>query len=129
MSYVLWDYVNEQGKNEFKTWTEGLQKPLRAKLNARLDQLALHGDGLFPEMLAGTNTAGILKLKIKGRVMLRPMLCKGPIDVAHEYTLLLGATERDSKLDPKDADQKANEYKQKVIASPESRRKPHERSI
>jgi hypothetical protein len=60
MSFRLFDYVNIQGKNEIKSWTEGLQKTERAKLNARLDMLMQHGEDLFPDILTGTPTPGIL---------------------------------------------------------------------
>ncbi|SMG63665.1 hypothetical protein BMETH_18341354419, partial [methanotrophic bacterial endosymbiont of Bathymodiolus sp.] len=112
--FTLYDYLNKNGNNEFKEWTKKLQKNERAKLNARLDMLSLKGSGLFPEILTGTPTSGILKLRVKGKVQLRPMLCKGPINIEHEFTLLIGAIERDSKFVPRKADEKANDRK-KII--------------
>ena len=107
--FALFDYTDKNGKNDIKRWTKALEPAQRGKLNLRLDMLSLHGSGLFPEMLSGTNTAGILKLKVKGNVQLRPMLCKGPINHENEFTLLIGATERDFCLVPDKADEKANE--------------------
>ena len=124
--FTLYDYLNEKGNNEFKEWTKKLQKFERAKLNVRLDMLSLQGSGLFPEILTGTPTAGILKLRVKGKVQLRPMLCKGPIKIEHEFTLLIGATERDSKFVPRKADEKANDRKKIIIENPK-RRCSHER--
>ena len=88
--------------------------------------LSSQGSGLFPEILTGTSTAGILKLRVKGKAQLRPMLCKGPIDNKHEFTLLIGATERDSKFVPRKADEKANDRKKIIIETP-NRRCSHER--
>jgi len=127
MAFELYDYVAETGVNEFKVWTLALEKIQRAKLNARLDMLKRNGDALFPEILAGTGTAGILKLKIKGNVQLRPLLCRGPMNAGTEYTMLMGATEVGGKLKPKNADATANRLKAAVIADSMHRRMKHER--
>lgn len=127
MPFKIFDFLNDQGRNEFKEWSSSLQKDQKGKLNNRLDQLALHGDTLMPQMLAGTDVAGILKLKIKGNVQLRPMLTKGPIDILNEYTLLLGAKEIGDELVPKNAPETANKNKTKVKRDPTNRRVNHER--
>lgn len=127
MPFDLYDYVRPDGTNDFKEWTEGLEKKLQAKLNARLDRLAESGDVLFPQMLAGTDTPGILKLKLNGRVALRPMLCKGPCQIGAEYTLLIGAFEVGGKLKPKSADVIADGRKMEVGKDPKNRRMKHER--
>jgi hypothetical protein len=77
-------------------------------------------------VLTGTPTAGILKLRVKGNVQLRPMLCRGPINNENEFTLLIGATERDFLFVPDKADEKANDRKKLIIENP-SRRCLHER--
>jgi hypothetical protein len=124
--YLLYDYVDENKKNDIKRWAENLQKDQRAKLNARLDMLRLLGPDLFPQVLTGTPTPGILKLRIKGNVQLRPCLCRGPIGASKQFTLLIGATERDSKLVPDHADQIANQRREIIILNP-NRRRSHER--
>lgn len=131
MTFPLYDYVNESGENEFKSWTSQLQTKERAKLNEKLDKLTLHGDELYPQMLTGTSVAGIQKLRVHGQVQLRPLLCKGPLlnnGVLEEaYTLLMGAKEVGSAWKPADAPQKANNKKQAVIESRGGRRQSHER--
>lgn len=129
MPYSIFDYVNHQGQNEFKDWTTGLEKPQRIKLNEKLDKLMLYGDALHPEMLTGTSVAGIKKLRVKGNVQLRPLLCNGPINVEKEYTLLMGAKEIGSKWVPKSAPTLANTKKQAVINDPNDRRIKHERVL
>lgn len=124
--FALFDYTDKNGKNDIKTWTLELEKSQRAKLNAKLDMLALQGHELFPQVLTGTDTPGILKLRVKGNVQLRPMLCQGPINHENEFTLLIGAIERDFRLIPEKADEKANERKTILIENP-NRRCPHER--
>lgn len=124
--FTLFDYIDEHGNNDIKIWMQGLQKVQRAKLNAKLDMLEKVGIELFPQVLTDTPTAGIQKLRIKGNVQLRPMLCKGPIDNEKEFTLLIGAVERDSCLIPHKADEKANERKS-IIKNNPNRRCEHER--
>jgi hypothetical protein len=127
MPYLIYDYVNHQGQNEFKDWTVGLQKAQRAKLNEKIDKLEIYGDSLHPEMLTGTSVAGLKKLRAKGSVQLRPLLCNGPINVKGEYTLLMGAKEIGNKWFPKHAPTIANTKKQAVINDPVNRRVKHER--
>ena len=67
----------------------------------------------------------IYKMVIHGDVMLRPLLCRGPIDPEIEYTLLLGAIERGGKL-PTGAPQQAEDNRLTVVNDP-SRRTSHER--
>ena len=129
MPFLIYDYVNHQGQNEFENWTSGLQKIQRGKLNERIDKLALYGDALYPEMLAGSGVAGIQKLKVRGNVQLRPLLCKGPINVNDEYTLLMGAKEVGSKWVPKDAPSTADTRKAEIINDPTNRRANHERVL
>jgi hypothetical protein len=124
--FALFDYTGSNGKNDIKEWTLDLEKIQRGKLNAKLDQLQRVGPDLFPHVLTGTDTPGILKIRVKGNVQLRPMLCQGPIHHECEYTLLIGAVERGSCLIPDKADEKALERKETIINDP-NRRCPHER--
>jgi len=129
MPFLIYNYVNQHGQNEFNEWTWGLEKLQRAKLNERIDKLAIYGDVLYPEMLAGTSVAGIQKLKVKGNVQLRPLLCKGPVNIQDEYTLLMGAKEVGSKWVPKGAPSTAATKKADVIKAPTKRRTKHERVL
>lgn len=128
MPYTIYDHVNAKGVNTFREWTEGLQRPDRVKLAVKLDALAMTGSDLAPGLFADSNSKHIKKLRIIGRgsVQLRPMLCKGPIDNNSEFTLLLGAIEKGSRLEPKNADALAERLRQEVAANPNKRRCKHE---
>jgi len=54
------------------------------------------------------------------------MLCKGPIGMNEEFTLLLGAKEVGGKLVPRRADALAGDIRQAVMTDPANRRKEHE---
>lgn len=127
MAFTLYDHVNAAGENEFKIWTETLEKIQRAKLNEKLDKLAQHGTELYPQILTDTGVSGIQKLRIHGNVQLRPLLCKGPTNNNDEFTLLMGAKEIGSEWSPVKAPEKAEKIKQEVSKSPNTRRKLHER--
>jgi len=125
--FTLYDYVDAFGRNSFKEWTKTLQKDELAKLNQKLDMLRREPE-LPPQLLAGPlEGKPIYKLRINGRVALRPMLCKGPISNNSEFTLLMGAAERDRVLIPEDAIDQAADRRTEVIANPKRRRTPHER--
>ena len=76
--WTIFDYVDPVDGNLIRAWTVRLQKKERAKLNQRLDSLAVHGAGMIPGIISPTGIPSIFKLKIRGKVQLRPMLCEGP---------------------------------------------------
>lgn len=127
MLFLIYDYVNANGKNEVRHWTEGLQPKERIKLNQKLDALAKDGDTLFPHLLAPTSTPGILKLRLQGNPKLRPLLCKGPVAGEIAFTLLAGAKEIQWILKPVGVESTANSRKTEVIQDPANRRRIHER--
>lgn len=122
MAFLLYDYLDARGNNLIAPWIGALQKAERAKLDERIHKLRNHGDELFPHILAGTDKPGILKLKVHGNVQLRPLLCKGPVLVHTEYTLLAGAKEVGSLLRPRDVTSTAVVRKTEVAGDPVNRR-------
>ena len=93
----LWDFLSSAPRREnlILRWVsdEKLTKRDRAILNQKLKRLCQIDFELAvgTKLLAGPIYKHIYKLVIHGDVMLRPMLCRGPIDPHTEYTLLLGA--------------------------------------
>lgn len=127
MAFLIYDYVDPGGANQIKPWIGNLQVKERAKFDALLDKLHMHGEVLRPEILAGTDVPGISKLRVHGGVQLRPLLCTGPIDVKTEFTLLIGAIEVGGKLKPKGVEQTATLRKQMVKSKPLTARTLNER--
>lgn len=127
MPFLLFDYVNDKGENEFKEWSKTLQKKELAKLNQKLDMLVCHGDDFTPHLFTDTSISNIKKLRVRGSVQLRPLLCHGPINNNLEYTLLMGAKEIGDKWLPKDAPQKALNKMLEVTEDPDKKRREHER--
>jgi|SRR3989304_7091169 len=126
MSYKLYDYVDNRGNNTIKDWILNLQKPERGRLDLKLALLEKHGLNLGTGLLTESKLSHIKEIKINGRVALRLMVCKGPIENDKEFTLLFGAIEKDRKLIPNDAVQRAEIRRQEIIANPSSRRCLHE---
>ena len=126
MTVHLYDYFNGR-RNVFAEWACRLGQKERGRLNLKLDMLALHGSNLPTGLLSNTRSRHIKKLRIFGPIALRPMLCKGPINNDSEFTLLLGAEERNRALVPRRADHLAEEHRQEVLRDPVNRRRRHER--
>jgi hypothetical protein len=124
--YVIYDYVHQLKGNLVKVWSQTLQKQERAKLNVKLDALAIHGSELIPGMLVPTGTPNIFKLRVRGQVELRPMVCEGPGREERAFTILLGAKEISGQYDPTDAPNLAADIRNDLVAHPE-RRIIHER--
>lgn len=131
MAWNLFDYVDHHGRNDFKDWSEGLQESERAKLNRRLKALEANGPALLPQMLAGPlkGYPHIYKLKMNGRIALRPLLCKGPINNDVEFTLLKGAFEVGNAWQPPTAPSEAVTRRDEVIADSKNRRVQHVKVI
>jgi hypothetical protein len=123
--WIIYDYVHPTRGNVIREWSERLQKKERAKFNNRIDALAMHGTGLIPGIVSPTGVASIFKLKVHGRVQLRPMLCEGPGDSA--FTFLLGAKEIQDDYDPADAPNTAADHRRDLMTNPERKCVPHER--
>jgi hypothetical protein len=128
--YSLWDFLSARGENVIVRWVadEKLTKRDRAALNQKLDRLAQIDFHLAigTKFLAGPIYKHVYKLIVKADVMLRPMLCRGPIDNETEYTLLHGAIEKGGKL-PAGAKEQAEANRETIIREPLRRRRGHER--
>lgn len=122
----IYDFLDGQGISVLHMWAaqEKLSTIVLSKLDLKIDMLRQHGTELGPGLLAGTSSGHIKKLKVTGRVTLRPMLCQGPFS-QYEFTLLLGAVEKDRKLVPRDAVKQAVANRQKLVNNP-TRRRIHE---
>jgi hypothetical protein len=127
--YKLWDFLNTHYENVILLWVkeDRLSKRDRAILNQKLDRLVQIDFSLAigMKLLAGPVAKHIYKLRAKGDVQLRPMLCRGPISDETEYTLLQGAVETGGKL-PKRVQEQAGKNRQMILRDP-SRRCSHER--
>src|SRR5260370_42528113 len=106
---TIYDYVHPVEGNLMKACSEGLQKKERAKLNSKIDALAMHGAELIPGILAPTGVSSIFKLKVQGQVKLRPMVCEGPGESV--FTFLLGAKEVSWEYEPSNAPEIAAGYR------------------
>jgi hypothetical protein len=105
----------------------------RAQLNQKLDMLERVGFDVAQhlEFLAGTTGEfrHIFKLVVRSQRMLRPMLCRGPVDARGEATLLCGAIDKDFEMDPSSAAAEADNRRQCILDchAGQERRVVHER--
>jgi hypothetical protein len=134
MPWKLFDAVDKHHVSNVVVWIakEKITKREKGRLNQKLDMLEQNGPNLPPQLLAGPIkskrnrklVSHIYKLKIYDDRMLRPLLCKGPINVWEEFTLLMGAIEVGDVLD---ADAEDAETIRIDIVADATRRKDHER--
>lgn len=125
--WAIYDHLNQKGENAIAEWTRGLQGVQRKLLRSELDMLAQAGPDLPTQLLSGTGVAHIYKLRVKGNVQLRPMLCKGPVENDAEFTILFGAIEVGDVLQPANAADRAAIIREEILADPNNRRCEHER--
>jgi hypothetical protein len=119
----IYEFLDARGIGVVEEWQKGVNKGMLARLHQKLDMLSEHGADLAPGLLAGTHYPHIDKLRIFGPgVTWRVMICKGPFDNDKEFTILYIAQEKDRKLIPPDADGRANDNRDILIANPKRRR-------
>jgi hypothetical protein len=119
MAWDVYEFLDNRGDRVIVHWVREarIHKRARILLDQKIDLLREHGPDLPPALLSPGPIDGghIYKLKVRGPVMLRPLLCKGPLRMASEYTLLQGAIERGDVLPLTDI-QKAEENRKVLIA-------------
>jgi len=122
--WTLYEFLDTRGRGIIVVWIEDarLQTEAIARLNQKLDLLAISGPDLSPQLLTGTGERHISKLRVKApKMQLRPLLCRGPIAPQVEFTLLFGAIERNNTL-PKNALRQAVTNRQTILDDPKRRR-------
>lgn len=128
MAFGLYDFTDNRSESVLSVWGRdaGLTGRDRGALNLKIDLLEMHGSDLPPKMLAGpiNKQRHVYKLIIHADKMLRPMLCRGPFDMDAEFTFLLGAIERNGKLD---RDPSAATANREILLREKGRRIRHER--
>ena len=117
---TIFEYIDHRGKGVLTDWH--LDAAVRGKLEDKLDLLETSGPDLPPNLLASLGS-NIWKLKVHGKVQLRPHLCFGPVTEDDEVTFLAQAIEKDWKLDPWNVFDLAKQRRGEVIEDPEHMRR------
>lgn len=126
MNWSVYEFLNQRSEGIIAQWIrkERIQKRFIGFLNQKVDLLKRLGPDLPPQLLASLG-GQIYKLKVRGKVQLRPILCDGPINNGTEYTFLVGCIERGDENDPINAVEIAQENR-KIILSDNARRRRHD---
>lgn len=116
----LWDFLSPRGENLILRWArqEKINPGDRARLDQKLERLQQIDFNLAigTKLLNGPLRKEIYKLKVHGQAMYRPMLCRGPVNKNSEYTLLIGAIERDGDLEPASCLEDAARNREAIVA-------------
>jgi hypothetical protein len=115
MPWTFYDYVSAGGRNAITDWIrdqpQGTRQKLKARLNALVNELRL------AEKLDRQNGVGQLHGPCAGlyelvlfvdKIQFRPIGCYGPARTG-EFTLLVGAIEKDGKFTEPDVCRRAHE--------------------
>ena len=124
MEWTIYEFLDNRGDGVIEVWIkrERIPMSIKARLDVKLKLLQQAGPDLSPGLLVSLG-GSIYKLRVCAmNVELRPMLCRGPFSNENEFTLLVGATERDLELVPRDAEERAKENRETLIADPSRRR-------
>jgi hypothetical protein len=126
LKWSIYFFLSERGVNLITDWldAEKISVKQRADFQAKIDLFERGGSDLITGFITDTPIApDIYKMKIKGQVQLRPMVCRGPLDLGREYTVLVGWIERDNARVPNNIKKKASENRSIIIADPRRRRR------
>lgn len=96
-SLTVYEWTKRRGDGVISDW--GLDPPLMLHLEEKIDRLRQKPQLIGEPSVAPGFGRGLYKLRSrKGRVQLRPIFCRGPIDNHSEITFLWADTERDGSL-------------------------------
>ncbi len=133
-TWAIFDAIDSENRSLIANWIvkEKIGKREIGQLDQKVDMLEKNGPNLPPSLLAGPikskrkpgMVSHIYKLRMNGDRALRPFLCKGPIDMEREYTMLIGAIEINRVLNTDSED--AEKIRSNIIKNPKLRKK-HER--
>lgn len=124
--FRIYEFCETGHQSVIRRWldAEAISKRDRGQLVAKMDMLAT--EGLEFASVGGPVRSKrkrvqshTYKLIVHGDKMLRPMFCKGPIDMEGEFTFLVGAIEADRTLDADIAD--AESRRARLLADPSLR--------
>jgi len=78
-----------------------------------------YGLAVGTKLLAGPVSGHLYKLRVFSEIMMRPILCRGPLRMDAEYTVLAGAVERDGELVPSSWEKEAEARRNRIAGAPQ----------
>jgi hypothetical protein len=124
-TWQIYDHVDSRGRNVVEATLDCLDPKARARVHAKIVMLRQYGGDLPTRALSDTDERHIKKLRVTGRINWRILICRGPVDVASEFTVIDAVQEKDNKM-PAGATAKAETIRQQISASPKTRRTQHD---
>lgn len=123
---IIFEFVDHRGRGVITVWRDGLEPPQQAQFDNKIDLLRREPK-LLEGMMAGPlkGYRHLYKLQIGGKVRLRPLLCRGPVNVETELTLLAGAKEIGGTWEPPGARETA-EANRKTLMLDRTRRQVYD---
>lgn len=123
--WQIYDHIDARGHNVIEDWLDSLNPKARAKVHAKFIALRQYGGTLPTTMLSDTDVPRIKKLRSRGRINWRILVCKGPINEGSEFTAIDAVQEKDNEM-PAGSTARAARMRLEIEASPQIRRKAHD---
>jgi hypothetical protein len=123
--WIFRDYLSHRGSNEIREWIDSLPMNAQVKIDRRISYLEAtrNFEPQYVSALKGYD--GIYELRIAcSGVQYRPLGFYGP--ERGEFTILIGAVEKDGKLEPRNAAEVAQKRREEVVADRRTRSCEHE---
>lgn len=128
MSIDIWKfkvYISINNVCDFNKWYKDQIPEDRAKIDIFINRLKITETWSKKHVRPLTNYSKINELVIKGKkIQLRPLGCFGP--QRKEFTILMGATEKNDDFVPKNAPHQAEERQKLVMCDGERYTKDYE---
>lgn len=124
--FTFFDYIDSSGENVIRAWLQQQGAGVRAKFNTWIMHLEATPPGSWTRPFVDTlsrDCRGLIEIRVqRSKIQYRLLGFRGPNK--REVTLVLGALEKEGKLEPPSACQQALSRKGEVEADP-TRRKKH----
>jgi len=120
----MWEFFecfDRRGQREFSLWRLELPRIERALLDEKMRMIQVFGQA---SCLKGPirGHRHLYKIRVQGpTVALRPLLCRGPIRMDREFTMLQQMTEVGGKDTPPGAKSEADRCRSEIIRDPSRR--------
>jgi hypothetical protein len=101
LSWLFKNFVSDRGENEIRRWIDALPKKVKFKIDTRIKYLQEVDQLKFPYVEKWVGEDDLYEVRITFGVQYRILGCYG--EQRREFLLLIGAIEKDWKLEPKNA--------------------------
>lgn len=102
MGWQFKNFVSDRGENQIRSWIDTLPKKVRFKIDGRIKYLQTVEELKYPYVEKWKGSDDLFEVRVVFAGVMYRML--GCYSKGKEFVLLIGAVEKDWKLEPRGAD-------------------------